>query len=155
VDAPVSGIASGAVEGSLSIFVGSSPQTFERLDPVFRAVGRDIFYAGPVGAGQTVKIVNNLIAITTYGVLAEGMGFAQALGIDETRMLAIINSSSGESFSSRHWHEHQATRKARRDAGIAPWKISAKDLDLALALAREAGHGLPMTGLMSQLVVKS
>ena len=152
VDAPVSGAPVRAEEGSLSLFVGASSETVARLMPILRAVGQKIFHMGPVGAGQTVKIVNNLVAIGNIGVINEGLALAAGLGLDQDKMLEVINGSSGQSFSSTHYVANRAGVMERMRRGGKGWQMAAKDLDLALKLGRESATALPVTGLVSQLL---
>ncbi|MGB9705867.1 MAG: NAD(P)-dependent oxidoreductase, partial [Pyrobaculum sp.] len=80
LDAPVTGGQKGAVEGTLTIMVGGSEELFKRLLPVFQAFGRNIVYVGPVGYGQAMKLVNQVVVALNTVAMVEGLRLAKALG---------------------------------------------------------------------------
>jgi 3-hydroxyisobutyrate dehydrogenase len=82
VDAPVSGGAKGADAGTIAIMVGASPEQFERLKPVLAAISPNIHHAGSCGAGQVIKLVNNMISGVQRLVTQEGIALASRNGID-------------------------------------------------------------------------
>ncbi len=82
LDAPVSGGSEGAARGTLSIMVGGSAESLERAMPVLQTMGQRITHVGPSGAGQTVKLVNQVIVVGNCLAMAEGLMLAQAGGVD-------------------------------------------------------------------------
>jgi 3-hydroxyisobutyrate dehydrogenase len=82
VDAPVSGGSEGAKNATLTIFVGGDQAAFERARPILAAMGRTITHVGPIGSGQAVKAVNQVILAGTYLGVAEGIVLALKAGLD-------------------------------------------------------------------------
>ncbi|MGL4648357.1 MAG: NAD(P)-dependent oxidoreductase, partial [Caldilineaceae bacterium] len=82
LDAPVSGGSEGAARGTLSIMVGGAESDFARALPVFQAMGKTITHVGPVGAGQTVKLVNQVLVVGNCLAMCEALLLAQAGNVD-------------------------------------------------------------------------
>ena len=80
IDAPVSGGLGGAESGTLSIMAGGEAADIERVDSIFRILGRNIFHCGPLGAGQTAKLINNMIGLTNVYLVSEAYAIAQKSG---------------------------------------------------------------------------
>jgi 3-hydroxyisobutyrate dehydrogenase len=97
VDAPVSGGPRGAEAATLSIFVGGSPEAFSRVEPVLSVLGSVVALVGGPGAGQVVKLCNNLIAGVTMVSIAEACAVAQRAGIDAATLYGLITHSTGDS----------------------------------------------------------
>ena len=96
LDAPVSGGTAGAQNGTLTFMVGGTEEAFARGKPVLEAMGKNIFHAGGPGAGQAVKICNNMmLAINMVGV-SEGFLLAQKLGLDWDKLHQICATATGE-----------------------------------------------------------
>jgi len=96
VDAPVSGGTAGAQAATLSIMWGGQPALAERLDPVFRCLGKTIVRVGDAGAGQVAKACNQLVMVTAIEACAEAARFAQAAGIDFGKVRkAMLGGSAG------------------------------------------------------------
>jgi 3-hydroxyisobutyrate dehydrogenase len=99
LDAPVSGGTTGAQAGTLTFMVGGSEDAFARGLPILQAMGRNIFHAGGPGAGQAVKICNNMmLAINMVGV-AEGFLLAEKLGLDWGKLHAITTTATAQSWA--------------------------------------------------------
>jgi 3-hydroxyisobutyrate dehydrogenase len=99
LDAPVSGGTVGAQNGTLTFMVGGTEEAFARGKPILAAMGKNIFHAGGPGAGQAVKICNNMmLAINMVGV-SEGFLLARKLGLDWDRLFQIASTSSGQSWA--------------------------------------------------------
>jgi 3-hydroxyisobutyrate dehydrogenase-like beta-hydroxyacid dehydrogenase len=93
LDAPVSGLLSDAHEGPLTIQVGGDRKDYDRAKLIFETLGDDERYMGESGAGMITRIVHNQIAITTIGLLAEGLTLgAKAGGYGEGKLLNIVPS---------------------------------------------------------------
>ena len=148
LDAPVSGGDTGAKAGTLSIMVGGEAEVLERCRPILEAMGRTITHCGPSGAGQTVKLCNQVaIAGALLGV-CEALALTQKSGVDPERMLAAISAGAAGSWQL----SNLGPRIAGRD--FAPGfmiRLMQKDLRLALDAADEVLQPLPNTSLVHQL----
>lgn len=99
VDAPVSGGTAGAAAGTLTFIVGGALENFNRIRPILEKMGKNIFHAGENGAGQVVKICNNmLLAVHMIGT-AEALNLASTFGLDARVVSEIISKSSGRNWS--------------------------------------------------------
>ncbi len=100
LDAPVSGGVAGAVAGSLAVMVSGDAAAFETVRPALLEIGRNTRRIGDaVGQGQTLKLVNNLMAAANYAVAAECLVMGAKAGLDADVMVDVINKSSGRSFA--------------------------------------------------------
>jgi 3-hydroxyisobutyrate dehydrogenase len=135
LDAPVSGGSWGAQQGTLAIMVGGSPDAFRRAKPVFEAMGKTITHLGPSGAGQTTKLVNQILVAGTCSAVAEALVFAAANGAD---LLKTIEAVAGGAAGS--WQlSNLGPRMAKGD--FAPGfmvRLQQKDLRLVSEAAQEA-----------------
>jgi 2-hydroxy-3-oxopropionate reductase len=149
VDAPVSGGEQGAIDASLSIMVGGSPEDFAAARPVLETVGKTVVHVGPPGAGQTVKAANQLIVAGTIQLVAEAIVFLEAHGVDmEPAIQVLAGGLAGNAILDRK----AAGMLARRfDPGFRI-DLHHKDLGIVQAAAREAGVIIPVGTLVSQLV---
>ena len=149
VDAPVSGGEQGAVDASLSIMVGGSPEDFAAARPVLEAVGKTVVHVGPPGAGQTVKAANQLIVAGTIQLVSEAIVFLEAHGVDmESAIKVLAGGLAGNAILDRK----AAGMLARRfDPGFRI-DLHHKDLGIVQAAAREAGVVIPVGALVSQHV---
>jgi len=148
VDAPVSGGSEGAKNGTLTIFVGGDATAVERAKPVLAAMGKTITHVGPIGAGQAVKAVNQVILAGAYLGVAEGIVLAMKAGLDVEQVVAALSAGAAQSWV-------LANRSGRMIANDYPlgFKVALhrKDLGIALELARETGSVLPVAALCEQL----
>lgn len=97
LDAPVSGGDGGAREGTLSIMVGGDRPAFDACLPLFEAMGTNIFYQGPAGSGQHVKMANQIAIAGTVSGVCEAVAYARAAGLDLNAALAAIGCGSAAS----------------------------------------------------------
>lgn len=97
VDAPVSGGPWGAEAAKLTIMVGGDEKDVERCKPLFEAMGDKIFHVGPLASGQTVKLVNQMIAAGVMALIGEGFVLAKAAGVDLEQLVDVMSVSSGNS----------------------------------------------------------
>lgn len=148
LDAPVSGGEVGAKEASLSIMCGGEPAVFERVRPLFEAMGRNITLVGPSGSGQVAKVTNQIIVALNMEAVAEALVFASKAGADPAKVREAL---MGGFASSRvlEVHGDRMIRRAFEPGG----KISThqKDLDLALDMAKTLDIALPGAALTQQL----
>jgi 3-hydroxyisobutyrate dehydrogenase len=148
VDAPVSGGSEGAQKGTLSIFVGGETADVERARPVLKAIGKTITHVGPVGSGQAVKAVNQVILAGAYLGVAEGIVLAFKAGLDVEQVVGALSGGAAQSWV-------LANRSGRMIENDYPlgFKVALhrKDLGIALELARETGTVLPIAALCEQI----
>ena len=148
LDAPVSGGSEGAKKGTLSIFVGGTAGDLERARPALAAMGTTITLVGPIGSGQAVKAVNQVILAGTYLGVAEGIVLAIKAGLDVEQTVAALSGGAAQSWV-------LANRSGRMLANHYPlgFKVALhrKDLGIALQLARETGTALPISALCEQI----
>jgi 3-hydroxyisobutyrate dehydrogenase len=148
VDAPVSGGSEGAQKATLTIFVGGEPADVERARPVLAALGKSITHVGPIGSGQAVKAVNQVILAGTYLGVAEGIVLAMKSGLDVNQVVEALGGGAAQSWV-------LGNRSGRMIANDYPlgFKVALhrKDLGIALDLARELGAALPVSELAAEL----
>lgn len=148
LDAPVSGGEGGARSSTLAIMVGGEREVVERARPLFEALGKTIVHVGPVGAGQTVKLCNQVAGAIHLLAMSECLVLAQKAGVDLAKMLEAVSSGAAASWML----SNLAPRVLDRD--FAPGfmiRLQQKDLRLALAAAQELELALPGTALVHQL----
>ncbi|HUF91090.1 MAG TPA: NAD(P)-dependent oxidoreductase [Candidatus Limnocylindria bacterium] len=97
LEAPVSGGVTGARAATLAIMVGGDPQILERARPVLKAIGPNIFSVGPVGAGNTVKAINNMMSCVNSLAMMEGLALGAKAGLDPMVIYEVVKASSGGS----------------------------------------------------------
>lgn len=148
VDAPVSGGSEGAVNATLSIFVGGEARDVDRARPILSALGRTITHVGPVGAGQAVKAVNQVILAGAYVGVAEGIVLAMKAGLDVAQVVAALSGGAAQSWVLANRSERMWTNDYPLGFKVA---LHRKDLQIALDLARELGAELPVTELTERL----
>lgn len=148
LDAPVSGGSEGAAKGTLSIMVGGEAADFERAQPVFQAIGKKITHVGPIGAGQTVKLVNQILVVGNCLAMCEALLFAQAGGVDLTKTLEAVSAGAAGSWMLSNRGPQILQRDWRPGFTI---DLQQKDIRLVLDAADELGVPLPGTALIFQL----
>src|ERR1700690_543944 len=140
LDAPVTGGDWGAKKGELVFMIGGKEEVFERVKPVFEAMGKKFFLLGPNGAGQTVKLAMNLILALEVEALAEAMALVRTAGIKGERLSEVLQSSMGRSALM----DVKAPLILKNEYPASfPLRLMHKDIRLALELAREEGIELP------------
>jgi 3-hydroxyisobutyrate dehydrogenase len=149
IDAPVSGGVRGAREGTLAIMVGGDPALLERARPVLARMGKNIFHAGPVGAGHAIKLVNNMCSGGILALTIEAVAVAARAGVDPARAVAILQASSGRSNASDYKFPRFILNGAF-DAGFAI-RLMMKDLDGYGRLAQEAGVPSPVARAAAEI----
>lgn len=151
VDAPVSGMSVGAANGMLQIFVGAEADEFERLKPVFEAMGdpERILHVGPSGAGYAVKLMINQLWFSHLVATAEVLAVGVRAGVDlEVLRRALIASPANSNFV-----EHDVLSildHGDYDEGFAI-ALACKDLGLSVDLARSVGVPVELSSLVEQV----
>jgi 3-hydroxyisobutyrate dehydrogenase len=143
VDAPVSGGVRRAADGTLAVMVGGDPALVARCDPLFRAVGQQVFACGPLGSGHAMKALNNLVSATGLLAAAEALVVGRRFGLDPGRMLEVLNASTGRNHATEQ-KLAQFVLSRRFDAGFS-LALMVKDLATALELARDTGTPAPLS----------
>ena len=148
LDAPVSGGEGGAINATLSIMVGGKPEIFERCRPLLEALGKTITYCGPSGAGQTVKLCNQVAVSVTNMAVCEAFVLAAKAGVSPRTMLDAISGGAASSWQLLNLGPKMIEGDFR--PGFKVWHQQ-KDLRLALEVARDNALPLPATSLVAQL----
>lgn len=143
LDAPVSGGPRGAEAATLAIFVGGDAEVFARVEPVLGALGSVVAHVGPAGAGQVVKLCNNLMAGVNMAAVAEACAVAAREGIDAKLFYALVTASTGDSRVLRTRYPlagADESHPANRDfEPMFALDLIVKDLTLVCDLAEETG----------------
>lgn len=142
IDAPVSGGIVGAQQGTLSILMGGEAADIEAVMPLMQSMGSNLFHCGPLGAGEVVKVINNMICVTNMFLTAEAIQIAQAQGVTLEQLSPILSVSTGLNFltADAAIGRAQYAAWARSDEAYeAIHNVVTKDLHLALDLAGAAG----------------
>ena len=153
IEAPVSGGIKGAREGSLSLMVSGPPAAWEQVRPLLEIFGRPYFMGTMAGAGQTMKLVNNLLGACAIAITAEGMTIGTKAGLDPARMIEVLNVSSGRSSATQDkWP--RAVLPRTFDFGFTAG-LCLKDVRLCLAAARSLGVPLRVGTAVSELLERT
>jgi 3-hydroxyisobutyrate dehydrogenase-like beta-hydroxyacid dehydrogenase len=134
LEAPVSGGTAGARAATLAVMVGGDPQVLERARPVLRALGPNIFSVGPVGAGNTVKAINNMMACVNSLAMMEGLVLGVKAGLDPMIVYDVVKASSGASKALERIPSALVPRRFEPGFKV---QLMNKDLDTFNAIARE------------------
>ena len=137
-DAPVARTRAAAEAGTLSIMVGAAESIYARLEPLLRHMGADVTHCGDVGAGQIVKLMNNMVLFQTVSALAEALHIARRSGVDAQVLLETLAKGSADSFALRN-HGMNALLPEIFPTSAFSARYALKDNDYALALAAAAG----------------
>jgi 3-hydroxyisobutyrate dehydrogenase len=141
LDAPISGGSEGAARGTLSIMVGGEAEQFERAMPFLEAMGKSITHVGASGAGQMVKLVNQILVVHSMLALGEAFLFAQAGGLDLAKTLKAVEGGAAGSWTLSNRGPQVIVRDWRPGFMI---DLQQKDLRLILEAADELG--VPVLG---------
>ena len=148
LDAPVSGGEAGAKAATLSIMVGAAQKDFDSMLPILEVMGGKITHVGEVGAGQTVKIANQIMVALTIGAVSEGLLFASKAGVDPAKAREAI---MGGLASSKILEMHGQRMIDRTFEPGFRISLHQKDINNALASARSLKMALPATALAQEL----
>jgi 3-hydroxyisobutyrate dehydrogenase len=149
IDAPVSGGPAGAAAGKLAVMAGGDAAEFERSRSVVDHLAGRYTLMGPVGAGQTTKMINQVIVGGCKAVIAEAIQLAMNVGIDPLRLPEAFEGGRADSLLLRQ----SVPKMAGRDYVAAGGHIRTimKDLNMVMELARSTGTPMPMTALSTEL----
>jgi 3-hydroxyisobutyrate dehydrogenase-like beta-hydroxyacid dehydrogenase len=138
IDAPIARTRAAAEAGKLSVMVGSDAATFERVRPLIETFAEEITLCGPVGSGQVLKILNNMILFHNVLVLAEAKAIGTHAGVDPTVLYETLAKGSADSFALRN-HGMKAVLKDDYPLRAFSVRYARKDLNYARQLAERAG----------------
>lgn len=148
VDAPVSGGDKGAIAGTLAIMAGGTAEDVERVRPVLAAMGERIVHCGPLGAGQTVKLANQVAICGALLGVCEALIFAEKSGVDPERMMEAISAGAAGSWQLSNLGPKMIGRDFAPGFKVG---LMRKDLRLAAEAAQAEAMALPGLALVSQL----
>jgi 3-hydroxyisobutyrate dehydrogenase len=139
IDAPVCFGLTGAREGRLASLCGGSVEDVDHARPVLDCYSRAVHHIGPLGCGQIAKTVNNMLHWASCVANFEALLIAKRFGIDAQKLREVLLQCPGRNGTLENW-----------DATRFTWPV--KDMDIALALAREGKLTLPLFGQVDHLV---
>jgi 3-hydroxyisobutyrate dehydrogenase-like beta-hydroxyacid dehydrogenase len=149
LDAPVTGSAPRAEDGTLTIMAGGSPEDFERARPVLEAMGKLIVHAGPLGHGQMVKVINNAVAATNTATVGQALLVAARAGVDLDALTQVMGAGSGGStmleLKAGPMREHDYTTLFKLEHML-------KDVRLCLEEGQAAGAPFPFAAQTREIL---
>jgi 3-hydroxyisobutyrate dehydrogenase len=148
IDAPVSGGPAGAAAGTLAIMVGAPEPLFNRIKPLFEKVSPNIFLMGDVGAGQTMKLVNNLMLAAGRTIAFEAMALAVKNGLDPKLANDVLNKSSGRNGTTERSLPDTIDGKFPASFALG---LMTKDVRLANQLGRDTGVPMILGRIVEEL----
>jgi 3-hydroxyisobutyrate dehydrogenase-like beta-hydroxyacid dehydrogenase len=140
IDSPVSGGVLGAEKGTLAVMVSGPRAEAMALEPVLKVIGKVFFIGEQPGAGQTMKLANNLLSATAVAATSEAMVMGVKAGLDPAIMLEVINAGSGRNTATEHKFPKLVLPRTF-DLGFTNG-LMRKDVNLALSEA--SALGVPM-----------
>jgi 3-hydroxyisobutyrate dehydrogenase-like beta-hydroxyacid dehydrogenase len=140
VDAPVSGGAHGAAQGTLTVMASGERAAFERVEPLLGAFGKNVFYLGASGNGTLTKLVNNAIFLCGGLLVQETFALAAKAGLEPNRLLEVVQKSSGAVYANLA----KLLLGRRFDNPFFQLALAEKDVGLALASAEALGVPMPV-----------
>ena len=153
LDCGMSGGASGAEAGRLTLMAGGEAEALARCEPAFGAIATRVFHVGSVGSGHTMKLVHNMVCHTNFLVLAEGCRLAERAGLDLTAAIDVINAGNARSYiSEARFPNHILSGAFDGRSTVANL---AKDLAMARDLAAELGQAALYGPLTVELLAEA
>ncbi|CCG94582.1 MULTISPECIES: 3-hydroxyisobutyrate dehydrogenase [Marinobacter] len=155
IDAPVSGGVGGAKAGTLTFICGGDASTFEKAKPILEGMGKNIFHAGPHGAGQVAKICNNMLLAILMAGTSEALALGAKNGLDPAVLSEIMKQSSGGNWALNVYNPWPGVMEgvpaSREYQGGFLVNLMAKDLGLAFDNAVTNQASIPMGSLARNL----
>jgi 2-hydroxy-3-oxopropionate reductase len=148
LDAPVSGGEKGAIDGALSIMVGGDKTVFERVQPIFQAMGKTITLLGPLGFGGFTKLANQIIVAVNLTALAEALTLGKKAGLDRDLLLTAL---AGGLAGSKCLEQKRGNYVSNTYNPGFKIDLHFKDLGLIMESARALGVPLPATAVVQEL----
>lgn len=157
IDAPVSGGVGGAKAGTLTFIVGGSEADYQKALPVLQGMGKNIFHAGAIGAGQVAKICNNMLLSILMVGTSESLQMGIDNGLDPKVLSEIMLKSSGRNWTLELYNPcpdvMENVPSSNNYQGGFMVDLMAKDLGLALEAATQSQSSTPMGALARNLYV--
>jgi len=153
-DAPVARTRQAAIAGTLAIMVGADKALFASIEPYLACMASDITHCGATGAGQTVKILNNMVLFQTVVGLAEALTLARRAGLDGNVLFDALEKGSADSFALRN-HGRKALLPGNFPEQAFSTAYAKKDLSYALQLAGETSCETPGAATVRDLFERS
>ncbi|ACI92127.1 6-phosphogluconate dehydrogenase, NAD-binding [Afipia carboxidovorans OM5] len=141
-DAPIARTRQAAQEGRLSVMVGCDAETYATLQPLLSCFASDVTHCGNVGAGQVVKILNNMVLVETVVALSEAITIARRAGVDGEMLFKTLMKGSADSFALRN-HGMKSVLPENFPERAFSTDYARKDISYALALGEQFGVPLP------------
>ena len=158
LDAPVSGGTIGAKNGSLTFMVGGEEEAYQKMLPLFESMGSKSILCGSAGAGQGIKICNNLLLAVTMKGVSEAFNLAEKLHLDQKSLFDVISTSSGSCWAVNNYCPLPGIGpKSPADNDYLPGfsvNLMHKDLSLALEAANQSNSNIKFGELVIQLYKK-
>lgn len=149
IDAPVSGGVSRAKTGELAIMVGGDGAGIERVRPVLAAMGTTITHCGPVGAGQAMKALNNLVSAGGFLIGIEALLIGSRFGLDPGLMTDVLNASTGmNNATQKKFRQFVLSRTFDSGFGL---DLMVKDLSIATGIGRDTATPAPFAALCREM----
>src|SRR6201996_4554531 len=153
IDAPVSGGVPRAKTGQLAIMVGGDAAAIDKAMPVLSAMGTSVLRTGGVGSAHAMKALNNLVSTGGFLIGIEALLIGQRFGLDPGVMTDVLNAATGMNNSTqKKFRQFVLSRKF--NAGFS-MGLLAKDLSIALQVARETGTASPLSALVREFIVSA
>lgn len=155
IDAPVSGGVAGATAGTLSFMVGGNDEAFNQAKPILEVMGKNIFHAGNVGAGQVAKVCNNMLLSVLMAGTSEALQLGIANGLDPKVLSEIMSKSSGSNWTLDVYNPcpdvMEGVPASNEYQGGFMTDLMVKDLGLAMETALASNSSTPMGALTRNL----
>jgi 3-hydroxyisobutyrate dehydrogenase len=137
LDAGMSGGPAGILAGKLTLMVGGDAKVLRRTRPYLAPFAENIFHLGPLGSGQAMKLIHNMVLHTIFLATCEGARLAERMGMKVSDMIDVFNVSTAYSYASRHRFPNNILNGTWNGQAriYNPWK----DVGLAVRLAHECG----------------
>src|SRR5579875_567408 len=149
LDAPVSGGEPKAIDGTLAIMVGGSQEAFRKAEPILKCMGSSVTLTGPVGAGNTTKLANQIMVACNIAAMGEALTLATQCGLDPE---VVINAVKGGLAGSAVLNAKGPMVIARNFKPGFRVRLHQKDLRNALQTAEATQVALPLTALVQQML---
>jgi 3-hydroxyisobutyrate dehydrogenase-like beta-hydroxyacid dehydrogenase len=151
VDAPVTGSSPKAADGTLTFMVGASDEDFERLRPLFDAMGEKIVHVGPLGHGQMVKLINNAVAAANAAIVGEALVVAAKADLDLDALVDVLSAGAGGStmlsLKAKPMREHDYTTLFKLEHML-------KDVRLCLEEGQRLGVPFPSAAYVREILTE-
>ena len=153
-DAPIARTREAAINGTLSVMVGGSPELFAHVEPLIRFFASEVTHCGGTGAGQVTKIMNNMVLFQTVNALCEAAAIARRSGVDPKLLFETLSKGSADSFALRN-HGLKAVIPGDFPERAFSTEYALKDLAYALDLARDVALETPGAELAGGVLQKA